>query len=237
MHRDKSFEQFKFCAVMAADRTVSLDQTSPCQLNGGIPDVAFCAWTCNREPQCMHFNYRKDNRTCDLFYTNQTCFVMDVNCLHFQVDKHSLLTNTFLFEIGLLYLKQKKFRVALRNIVSKDSRDGFKNLISSEQNHPNLNYFLNESEHIHDNPNFQICLRFPNVPEKKCCELFENDLGKVEYTHFLISYGIGEARLHNSEIHSICETSFPCDRFVGVFVVEKNKCNIGIKRLVYELGC
>ena len=88
---DKSFEQFMFCAVMAADRTVSLDQTSSCTLNGGIPDDVLCAWMCNREPQCMHFNYRKDNQTCDMFYTDQTCFVMDANCVFFQVDIFSLV--------------------------------------------------------------------------------------------------------------------------------------------------
>ena len=58
---NKSFRKFKFCAVLTANKTVSLDRTSSCTLNGGIPDEVLCARKCNREPQCMHFNYRKNS--------------------------------------------------------------------------------------------------------------------------------------------------------------------------------
>ena len=74
------------CAMDAPNKSISPRQFE-------ITCLAFdvrCAWECQVDPNCMEFNIRLNNQTCDLYYNQPRNYSSLNGCAHFQVICKSL---------------------------------------------------------------------------------------------------------------------------------------------------
>ena len=87
---DKYFETFNYCAVQPSDRKIFLKDIRSYDLTCGIPGEVFCTWQCNKDPKCMHFNYKPVSLSCEMYYNDQSCFLRTTNCIFYQVTDSEL---------------------------------------------------------------------------------------------------------------------------------------------------
>ena len=77
-----------FCATDTPDATVQLNSGSTeCSVNS-----ALCAFNCQKDLNCVEFNYRSTTQTCDMFYSLPSNYQKQSGCTHFQV---TLMTETW----------------------------------------------------------------------------------------------------------------------------------------------
>ena len=59
-----------------------------------IPDDAVCGWKCRRDPRCVEFDVWSSNRTCELYYSPPTAYLLTPGCVHFQVNEREILSES-----------------------------------------------------------------------------------------------------------------------------------------------
>ena len=81
------------CAMDAPNKIVSPRQFERTCLAFDVR----CAWECQVDPNCMEFNMRLNNQTCDLYYSQPRNYSSLDGCAHFQVSCKSLDRGIFYF--------------------------------------------------------------------------------------------------------------------------------------------
>src|SRR6218665_563290 len=73
------------CALDQPSTVIPFDQLSSLPSGSCSPMGVRCAWQCTLDQNCTNFNYREDQRSCDLFnYTPNICSTSQ-DCFHLQV--------------------------------------------------------------------------------------------------------------------------------------------------------
>src|SRR6218665_62807 len=88
----KSFKYTKYlngtvmCALDKPSLVIPFDQLSPLPSGSCSPIGVRCAWQCTLDPDCTNFNYREDQRSCDLFYYTPNICSISHECFYLQIS-------------------------------------------------------------------------------------------------------------------------------------------------------
>src|SRR5688572_17098238 len=84
----QNLDEAVMCALDQPSLVIPFDQLPPLPSGSCSPNGVRCAWQCTLDPDCTNFNYREDERRCELFrYTPNNCSMLQ-ECRHLQVSEN-----------------------------------------------------------------------------------------------------------------------------------------------------
>ena len=84
------------------DQITLLNHTEFCNPMVELPESAKCALMCQKDTACLHFNYRINSQSCEMFHRNPAYLVVQDDCIYFGVCDYYIivLISSFAGAIG-----------------------------------------------------------------------------------------------------------------------------------------